>query len=101
MTNWIAETAAQTFDPGTAVHFSSGDESAPRQGDTVTVKGPGFPASVGRITALDDRQLIIELSTGARFAFRELRDGDRASGIGTPSGKDWVLLLVSPGELRS
>jgi hypothetical protein len=101
MTNWIAETAAHTFDPGTAIHFSSASLGTLRVGDTVTVNGPGFPASDGRITSLDDRQLIVELSTGTRFAFRTLRDGDKASGITTPSGQDWVLLLVSPGELRT
>jgi hypothetical protein len=100
LANWLAETRASILDPGTAVHFSSATTDAPAAGDTVALDGPALEATAGRVASVDDRQMILELSTGARFAFRHRREDEKPSGLSTGTGTDWILLLVSPGELR-
>ena len=101
MAAWLAETRTPILDPGSAVHFSSATANVPAAGDTVALDGPAFEATTGRIISVNDRQLVVELTTGARFAFRPRREDEKPSGLSTPNGADWVLLLVSPGELRA
>lgn len=100
MAAWLAETHAHSIDPGTAVHLSSATATAPHKGDIVTLDGPGFAASVGRVISVARGNLVLQLASGTRFIFRPRREDDTLSGITTLTGEDWVLLLVSPAQLQ-
>ena len=100
MATWLAETHVPVLAPGATVHFTSATAEVPQSGDEVAMDGQAFDVSLGRIVSVDEEQMILELKSGARFAFRPRREWERPSGISTATGHDWVLLVVSRGTLR-
>lgn len=97
MARWIATTTGKLVDPGTMVRVTGGSGSRPMSGDTFVFDGPGEADGDGVVAAVDERQLLVDIKGGVRFAFRPRHEGEKPSATIDDGGTDWVLLMVSPG----